>query len=600
MKSKKSFIRRTALIFRPFWKYCLIMAGILFCGQAVAALAPLFFGKTVDAVIHHDTHRTIVFVLVAFDFALFQGQFLSYIRERIEIDFLDDEIEQFFLDLSLKKMFSFSVGQHTNEHSGVKQSIVNRGQNALVQLMNTVLYAILPNFLQMVAMIIILAFVAWPIAIMVFVFVSIYITLAIKKSNEAFPRVANIRRLRQKQSKLQSELFRNAILVIAEAQEVRSEGDFKASADEFLNTTQKTWIDYTNMYYKLRVFVITGQYASLAFGVYLIFQGHLSAGMFVAVFSWISTIFTNILQVMSLQRQVLFNVTEIKKLYDVLDILPDVEPNIGGETIPDLQGEIEFKNIAFSYPLRASALEEDEQKEFLEEKEIEVGHAVSGVNFVIPAGAKVGFVGASGSGKSTIISLMRRYYDPSEGSILIDGKDITKIDLRWLRSHIGNVEQKIDLFDRSIKDNILFGSHKDANVSQDMLAKAISDASLEDFIEKLPSGLDTLIGENGIKVSGGERQRIGIARALVKNPKILIFDEATSALDSINEKLIHEAINKGAAGRTTIIIAHRLSTVVDADILFVVSDGKIVDQGTHKELKDRCSEYQKLIKNQIF
>ena len=172
--------------------------------------------------------------------------------------------------------------------------------------------------------------------------------------------------------------------------------------------------------------------------------------------------------------------------------------------------------------------------------------------------------------------------------------------MRWLRSHIGNVEQKIDLFDRSIKDNILFGSHKDANVSQDMLAKAISDASLEDFIEKLPSGLDTLIGENGIKVSGGERQRIGIARALVKNPKILIFDEATSALDSINEKLIHEAINKGAAGRTTIIIAHRLSTVVDADILFVVSDGKIVDQGTHKELKDRCSEYQKLIKNQIF
>ena len=604
MEKKKSFIHRTALIFRPFWKYCAIMAGILFLGQGVAALAPLFFGKTVDAVIHHNAHATIVFVLIAFALALFQGQFLSYIRERIEIDFLDDEIEQFFLDISLKKMFSFSVGQHTNEHSGVKQSIVNRGQSALVQLMNTVLYAILPNFLQIIAMLIILAFVAWPIALAAFVFVTIYIFVAVRKNNEAFPRVANIRRLRQKQSKLQSELFRNATLVIAEAQEIRSEGDFKESADEFLNVTQQTWVDYINMYYKLRVFVITGQYASLALGVYLIFNGHLSAGMFVAVFSWISTIFNNILQVMSLQRQVLFNVTEIKKLYDVLDIVPDVNPNIGGETIPDLKGEIEFKNVAFAYPLRTSALEDHEMnaepKEFLEEKETEVGHAVSGVNFVIPAGAKVGFVGASGSGKSTIISLMRRYYDPSEGSILIDGKDITKIDLRWLRSHIGNVEQKIDLFDRSIRDNILFGAHKDADVSEETLAKAISDASLDDFIEKLPSGLDTLIGENGIKVSGGERQRIGIARAMVKNPKILIFDEATSALDSINEKLIHEAINKGAAGRTTIIIAHRLSTVIDADILFVVSNGKIVDHGTHAELKDRSPEYQKLIKNQIF
>jgi ATP-binding cassette subfamily B (MDR/TAP) protein 1 len=195
---------------------------------------------------------------------------------------------------------------------------------------------------------------------------------------------------------------------------------------------------------------------------------------------------------------------------------------------------------------------------------------------------------------------MRRFYDPTEGEILIDDVNLKDMNLHWLRSRIGNVEQKIDLFDRSIKDNILFGLPSGAEVPDEKVQKAVEDASLTEFIEKLKDhGLDTVIGEGGIKVSGGERQRIGIARALIKDPKILIFDEATSALDSINEKLIHDAINRSAQGRTTIIIAHRLSTVMDADIIFVVAKGKIVAQGTHKELEKNSEDYKELIKNQI-
>ena len=588
---------RTALIFKPFWKYFALMTALLFAGQIVSAFSPYLFGKTVDAVIHQNIHLVLIFLILAFILALFQGQFLSYVRERVEILHLDDHVEQFFLAISLQKMFSFSVGQHTNEHSGVQQSIVNRGQNALVQLINVVLYTILPNILQIIAMLIILAFVAWEVSLVALVFILAYVIIATYKNSKAFPQIYGIRKKRQYQSKLQSELFRNATLVIAEAQETRSEGDFKDSADSFLSFTEKTWITYINMFYKLRVLVITGQYMSLGIGVYLIFEGHLSAGMFVALFSWISTIFANLLQIMSMQRQVLFQVVEIRKLYDLLDIVPDVDPNASGETLPNLQGEITFENVGFAYPERTSMLEDEDDAPVEKEQD---ERAISGVNFTIPSGAKVGFVGASGSGKSTIISLMRRYYDPVEGAILIDGIDIKKINLYWLRSHIGNVEQKIDLFDRSIRDNILFGLPRDMHVTDEMLQRAITDASLDDFIAKLKDGVDTLIGENGIKVSGGERQRIGIARALVKNPKILIFDEATSALDSINEKIIHEAINRGAVGRTTIIIAHRLSTVIDADVLFVVSGGVIVDSGTHKQLKSRCPEYQQLIKNQIF
>ena len=317
--------------------------------------------------------------------------------------------------------------------------------------------------------------------------------------------------------------------------------------------------------------------------------------MFVALYAWVSSVFGNVASIMNAQRNMLSQVVEIKKFFDLLDIAPDIDINPNGKVIENLQGEIEFKNVSFAYPYRKSAQEEEDEEDVEKEQE----HTIENVSFKIPAGAKVGFVGVSGSGKSTIVNLMRRFYDATEGEILIDGVPLKELNLRWLRSNIGNVEQKIELFDRSIRDNILFGLNT-TEISEDKLNKAVTDASLDEFIAKLKDhGLDTMIGEGGIKVSGGERQRIGIARALIKDPKILIFDEATSALDSINEKLIHDAINRSAEGRTTIIIAHRLSTVMDADIIFVVTDGKVVDSGTHAQLEKKSKEYQKLIKNQI-
>jgi ABC-type multidrug transport system fused ATPase/permease subunit len=594
---KQSFFQRTALIFKPFWKYFGVMTALLFSGQILAAFSPYLFGRTVDAVMHKNGRLIIVSLILAFVCTLMKEEILAYFRERVETKHLGDYIEQYFLKISLSKMLAFSVGQHTNEHSGVQQSIVNRGQGALSNMMNVVVFTILPNCLLIVATIGILAFVAWQVALVSGISVALYVLIAYRRNKRSFANIDGIRKRRQKQSKLQSELFRNSTLVIAEAQESRAESDFGASATEFLNFTEHTWLTYLDVFYKHKIIIIIGQYLSLIVGVYLIFEGHLSAGTFVALFSWVSTIFGNLILIMNMQRQVLFQAVEIRKLYDLLDLTPDVDPNVGGVTIPALKGEICFHNVGFSYPQRLSVLEDEEEPA---EKEIQDERAVSEVTFTIPAGAKVGFVGSSGSGKSTIINLMRRYYDPIEGQINIDGVNLHTLDLHWLRSHIGNVEQKIDLFDRSVRDNILFGVPNNIQITDELLNSAIRDASLDTFISKLKNGLDTMIGENGIKVSGGERQRIGIARALIKNPKILIFDEATSALDSVNEKLIHEAINRGAEGRTTIIIAHRLSTVIDADIIFVVSEGSVVDHGTHHELSKRSSDYQKLIKNQIF
>jgi ABC-type multidrug transport system fused ATPase/permease subunit len=596
-QKKKSFIRKIIKFFRPFWKYFIFTAVLITIVQALATFTPYLFGKGVDAVTRGDVRTTFLFLAASFLITILQQQIIWYWKEYIDIKRLDSNIDRALSVISLRRMFQFSIGQHINEHSGVKQTIVNKGQNSLNTLVNTFIYELLQTGIQIIVTLVILSIFDWRVGATAFAFMLCHILVSNRRNHQYFPKIDEVRKKNQMQSKLQSELFRNSTLVIAEGQEDKTVADFDHSYSSVTDFTIHIWLKYLKSYYAQKFVVIAGRYATLAIGIYFILIGEHSVGMFVTFFAWTGSIFDNLNQIMNSQRRIMFQIVEIKKYFDLLDIEPDINPNPDGKMIESFQGSIEFKNVSFAYPYRKSAKEEEEENvEGTQQEE-----AVENVSFTIPAGAKVGFVGVSGSGKSTIVNLMRRYYDATKGEILIDGVPLKELNLHWLRSQIGNVEQKIDLFDRSIKDNILFGLPGDAVVSEDKLNKVVEDASLTEFIAKLKDhGLDTVIGEGGIKVSGGERQRIGIARALIKDPKILIFDEATSALDSINEKLIHEAINRSSKGRTTIMIAHRLSTVMDADVIFVVANSKIVDSGTHGDLKKRCSEYQELIKNQIF
>jgi len=596
-KTNKAFIKRVFSFFKPFWKSFAVVTGLMLVGQLLNAFTPLLFSKGVDAVIGGNVRYTVYFLLGAFGVTVIRDQVIAYIREQIEIKKIDFSVEKEFSILSLKRMFNFSIGQHINEHSGVKQGVVNKGQNSLSGLMFVFLNNILPSSVQIIAMTAFLFYFDWRVALTALGFAITYMTISYRRNLRFFPKVEQVRKNNQQQSKLQSELFRNTTLVIAEAQEKTSAAHFEKEYERVINFGIGTWSKYINEFYLHRAFITVGQYATLGLGTYYILNGKHSVGTFVALYSWTGAIFGNLMSIMNSQRQMLFQIVEIKKYFELLDIVPDIDPNADGETIADLKGSIEFKNVSFAYPYRKSKQEEEDEIAVGEKVE---EYVIQDISFSIPAGAKVGFVGVSGSGKSTMVNLMRRYYEATDGEILVDGIPLTSLDLHWFRSQIGNVEQKIELFDRTIRENILFGIPGHGEVDDTVLARAVTDASLDEFIEKLKDhGLDTMIGEGGVKVSGGERQRIGIARALIKNPKILIFDEATSALDSINEKLIHDAINKSAKGRTTIIIAHRLSTVVDAHIIFVVKEGKIVDQGTHKELEQTSEEYKRLIKNQV-
>ncbi|KAK4282618.1 hypothetical protein QN277_013974 [Acacia crassicarpa] len=267
------------------------------------------------------------------------------------------------------------------------------------------------------------------------------------------------------------------------------------------------------------------------------------------------------------------------KMFQTIDRKPEIDSyDEKGKVLEDIQGEIELRDVYFSYPARPGELIFD------------------GFSLKISSGTTAALVGQSGSGKSTVISLIERFYDPQAGEVLIDGINLKEFQLRWIRGKIGLVSQEPVLFASSIKDNIAYG--KEGATTEEIKA-ATELANAAKFIDKLPQGLDTMVGDHGTQLSGGQKQRIAIARAILKNPKILLLDEATSALDAESERIVQEALDRIMVDRTTVVVAHRLSTVKNADMIAVIHRGKMVEKGTHTELlKDPEGAYSQLIRLQ--
>ncbi|KAI3444984.1 hypothetical protein Pfo_001649 [Paulownia fortunei] len=267
------------------------------------------------------------------------------------------------------------------------------------------------------------------------------------------------------------------------------------------------------------------------------------------------------------------------KMFETINRKPTIDAyDTNGKILNDIHGDIELRDICFSYPTRPKE------------------HIFNGFSLSFRSGTTAALVGQSGSGKSTVISLIERFYDPLDGVVLIDGIDLREFQLKWIRSKIGLVSQEPVLFTSSIKDNIAYG--KDGATLEEIRAAAEL-ANAIDFINKLPMGLDTMVGEHGIQLSGGQKQRVAIARAILKDPRILLLDEATSALDAGSERIVQGALEKVMVNRTTVIVAHRLSTIRNADMIAVLHQGKIVAKGTHFELlKDHQGVYFNLIYSQ--
>ena len=265
---------------------------------------------------------------------------------------------------------------------------------------------------------------------------------------------------------------------------------------------------------------------------------------------------------------------ELKKLFDRQ---PSIDTwSQDGERIASVEGTVEFRDVHFRYPTRP------EQP------------VLRGLNLMIRPGQYVALVGASGCGKSTTIGLLERFYDPLAGGVYIDGKEISTLNVNDYRSHIALVSQEPTLYQGTIKENILLGTSRE-DVSDETIEFACREANIHDFILSLPDGFNTVVGSKGALLSGGQKQRVAIARALIRDPKVLLLDEATSALDSESEHVVQAALDKAAKGRTTIAVAHRLSTIQKADVIYVFDQGRIVESGTHSELMKKNGRYAELV-----
>ncbi len=317
------------------------------------------------------------------------------------------------------------------------------------------------------------------------------------------------------------------------------------------------------------VVVVAGALFMINDGIYGI-----TPAEYVAYLMFVTTLLTSIRRIVEFAEQFQRGLTGIERFCEVMDTEPDVFDTEGAEDITDVEGAVEFKNVSFSY--------ESEKKTVL-----------SHLDLSVKAGESIALVGPSGGGKTTLCSLIPRFYDVTDGSILIDGKDIKDITLSSLRNHIGVVAQDVYLFSGSIKENIVYGK---SDATDEEIERAARLAGAHEFIMSLPDGYDTYVGERGVKLSGGQKQRISIARVFLKNPPILILDEATSALDNESEKLVQRSLEELAKGRTTFTIAHRLTTIRNADRILVLTENGIEESGTHKELVERGGIYSELYK----
>jgi ABC-type multidrug transport system fused ATPase/permease subunit len=577
---------------KPFRKELLLVFLCVFVTSAIEAFTTYLLGDIFNIAQKHSSEMSylptaiwlVVFAMITY---LFKTVIVMY-QQRLEVKKLDVAVANHLNHESISRYFKFSNGQHINEHSGVKQNIITTGFTAVQNQVNMFIYQFFPSISNFVVALVVLFSINSLIGF-TYLLVSIGFIFSMYYFNKMMqPKIREVRDARNNTSRTISELYRYVFLIKNEVAEKKSIGDLDNVQGAHQVAYSSAWLLGINWLTGIKIVTSIFRYLTIGIGVYLLFSGFVTAGSIFLIFTWSNHFIMSLWMITDMQKQFITDKINIEKYFEVMDIEPDVKEKEYAIK-SDFTGDIEFNNVKFKYPGRKNSHDSDEV--------IETDWVLKGVSFNIKRGQKVAFVGESGSGKSTIANLVRRAFDPQEGSIKVNGHNIKDLSLQDFLKSIGSVDQEVILFDKSLRENISFGN--DRLLDDDELQKIAKLSRIDSFFGKLEHGWDTIVGERGSKISGGEKQRIGIARALAKNPEILIFDEATSALDSVSEKIVQKSIDVSCKGKTSIVIAHRLSTVKNCDKIFVLKNGEIIGEGTHQELLQNCEYYAELIKNQL-
>lgn len=496
-------------------------------------------------------------------------------------------IEDKIRNMAFEKYLQLQALFHHGSSSGQVIGRIERGSTAIYIILNDIIgqYLLPPLIVFLGAFIVLLYQNIW-IALAVLIPFPIYFLITRSLSNHVYVIEQKVNDAFENVSREAYDVAGNVLTVKKFSQEV-AETDHQrklmAGGRKIQYSGERLWGIIENIQTAIAT---VGRVAVLGLSGWFVLRGEATVGQFVLYVTLQNMAYQPLSQLSSMFTRLRRNATRVERLFTILDEPITVLDSPQAINLPPLSDQININNVSFSY--RDKKTSEGSHKV---SKQDRTGWALRNINLTIEAGSTIALVGRSGSGKTTFINLLMRSFDPQKGCIYFDGRDIREVRQASLRAQIAVVPQEVDLFSRSVAENIAYGKPR---ITKKQIEEAAKIALAHDFILKLEDGYDTVVGERGIKLSGGERQRIGIARAVLRNPSILILDEATSNLDTESEQLISQATNALIKNRTSLIIAHRLSTVLHADKIVVFKDNHIEAVGTHSALLHESPTYQKL------